>query len=178
MRYSLYKKMVQSVKNILDMIFVQNVFVFVTISKRNNCSFCCFLNHIICFWKSRVMLCFVRQITFVPHFIVIEEIVMKVSWRWYSQKNILDMIFVQNVCVFVTISKRNNCSFCCFLNHIICFWKSRVMLCFVRQITFVPHFIVIEEIVMKVSGGVGEGGHSTFNWSGCAAGGVENRTLS
>ena len=70
-----------------------------------------------------------------------------------SEKNILDMIFVQNLCVFGTISKRNNCSFCCFLNHIICFCKSRVMLRFVRQgkIPFVPLFIFIEEIVMKVS---------------------------
>ena len=31
-----------------------------------------------------------------------------------EEKNILDMIFVQNICVFGIISKRNNCSFCCF----------------------------------------------------------------
>ena len=49
--------------------------------------------------------------------------------------------------------KQNNCSSCCFLNHIICFCKSRVMLRFVRQgkILFVPLFIFIEEIVMKLS---------------------------
>ena len=35
--------------------------------------------------------------------------------KWYSQeKNYLDMIFVENVCVFGIILKRNNCSFCCF----------------------------------------------------------------
>ena len=58
----------------------------------------------------------------------------------------------QNVCVFGIILKQINCSFCCFLNHIICFCKSRVMLCFVRQgkIPFVPVFIFIEEIVMEV----------------------------
>ena len=60
-----------------------------------------------------------------------------------AEKIILDMIFVQNVCVFGTISKRNDCSFCCFLNHI-CFCKSRVMLRFVRQgkILFVPTFYI------------------------------------
>ena len=69
------------------------------------------------------------------------------------KKIILDMISVQNVCVFGTILKWNNCSFCCFLNHTICFCKSRVMLRFVRQgkILFVPLFIFIKEIVMKVS---------------------------
>ena len=63
------------------------------------------------------------------------------------------MIFVENVCVFGIILKRNNCSFCCFLNHIIYFCKSRVMLSLVRQgkILFVPLFVVIEEIIMKVS---------------------------
>ena len=63
-----------------------------------------------------------------------------------SEKIIQDMIFVQNLCVFGTISKRNNCSFCCFLNHIICFCKSRVMLRFVWQgkIPFVALFIYIE----------------------------------
>ena len=68
------------------------------------------------------------------------------------RKKILDMIFFQNVCVFGIILKQINCSFCCFLNHIICFCKSRVMLCFVRQgkIPFVPLFIFIEEIVMEV----------------------------
>ena len=39
----------------------------------------------------------------------------------------------QNVCVFGNMSKGNKCSFCCFLNHIICFCKSRVLLRFVRQ---------------------------------------------
>ena len=69
------------------------------------------------------------------------------------RKKILEIIFVQNVCVFGTILKQIDCSFCCFLNHIICFCKSRVMLCFVRQgkIPFVPLFIFIEEIVMEVS---------------------------
>ena len=68
-------------------------------------------------------------------------------------KIILDMILVQNVCVIGILLKRNNCSSCCFLNHIICFCKSRVMLRFVRQgkIQFVPLFIFIEEIAMKVS---------------------------
>ena len=63
------------------------------------------------------------------------------------------MIFVQNVCVFGTILKQINCSFCCFLNQIIRFCKSRVRLCFVREgkIQFVPLFIFIEEIVMEVS---------------------------
>ena len=69
-----------------------------------------------------------------------------------EMKNILHKIFGENVCVFDTISKRNNCSFCCSLNHIICFCKSRVMLRFVLQgkISFVLRFIFIEEIVMKV----------------------------
>ena len=74
--------------------------------------------------------------------------------KWYSKKKkILGMICFQNVCVFGIILKQINCSFCCFLNHIICFCKSRVMLCFVRQgkIPFVPLFIFIEEIVMEVS---------------------------
>ena len=73
--------MVQSGKNYLDMIFVENVYVFDIILKRNNCSFCCFLNHIIYFCESRVMLRLVRQgkIPFVPLFVFIEEIVMKVS---------------------------------------------------------------------------------------------------
>ena len=73
--------MVQSEEKNLYMIFVQNVYVFSTILKQIDCSFCCFLNHIICFCKSRVMLCFVRQgkIPFVPHFIFIEEIVVEVS---------------------------------------------------------------------------------------------------
>ena len=64
------------------------------------------------------------------------------------------MIFVQYACVFGTILKRNDCSFCCFLNHIICFCKSRVMLRFCGmqgKIPFVPLFIFIEGIVMKVS---------------------------
>ena len=62
------------------------------------------------------------------------------------------MIFVQNVYIG-TISKWSNCSFCCFLNHIICFCKSRVMLRFVRQgkILLVPLFIFIKDLVMKVS---------------------------
>ena len=74
--------------------------------------------------------------------------------EWYSQKIFfLNMIFVQKVCVFGNILKRNNCAFCCFLNHIICFCKSRVILRLVRQgnILFVPLFVFIEEIVMKVS---------------------------
>ena len=60
------------------------------------------------------------------------------------------MIFIQTVCIFGTILKQINCSFCCFLNHIICFCKSRVMLCFVQhgKILFVPLFIFIKEIVM------------------------------
>ena len=63
-----------------------------------------------------------------------------------SDKNILDMIFVNNVCVFGTILKQIDCSFCHFLNHIICFCKSRVMLCFVWQgkTPFVQLFIFIE----------------------------------
>ena len=63
------------------------------------------------------------------------------------------MIFVANVCVFGIILKQNNCSFYCFLNHIIYFCKSIVMLRLVRQgkIPFVPFFAFIEEIVMKVS---------------------------
>ena len=63
------------------------------------------------------------------------------------------MIFVENVCVFGIILKRNNWSFCCFLNHIIYFCWSRVMLRLMRQgkIPFVPLFVFIEEIVMKVS---------------------------
>ena len=70
-----------------------------------------------------------------------------------AAKNILDMIPVQNECVIGILLKRNNCSFCCFLNHIICFCKSRAILRFVRQrkIQFVPLFVFIEEIVMKVS---------------------------
>ena len=46
-------------------------------------------------------------------------------------------------------SKRNKCSFCCFLNQMFCFCKSRV----VRwvNIPFVPLFVFIVEIVMKVS---------------------------
>ena len=69
------------------------------------------------------------------------------------KQNCLDMIFVENVCAFGIILKQNNCSFCCFLNHIIYFCKSRVMLRLVRQgkIPFVPLFVFIEEIVMKVS---------------------------
>ena len=64
------------------------------------------------------------------------------------------MIFVQTVCVFGTILKQINRSFCCFFkNHIVCFCKSRVILGFVRQdkIPFVHLFIFIEEIVMEVS---------------------------
>ena len=51
------------------------------------------------------------------------------------------------------ISKRNKCSFCCYLNHIFCFCKSRVMPRFMRwgKIPFVPLFVFIVEIVMKVS---------------------------
>ena len=74
---------------------------------------------------------------------------IKKNGRIWQKTIIQDMIFVQNVCVFGTISKRNDCSFCCFLNHI-CFCKSRVMLRFVRQgkILFVPLFI-FKEIVRK-----------------------------
>ena len=59
--YRLYKKMVQAENNC---------------GMWNDCSFCCFLNHTICFFKSTVMLCFVRQgkIPFVPLFIFIKEI--------------------------------------------------------------------------------------------------------
>ena len=67
--------------------------------------------------------------------------------KWYSQeKNYLGMIFVENVCVFGIILKLNNSSFFCFLNHIIYFCKSRVMLLLVRQdkIPFVPLFVFIE----------------------------------
>ena len=74
--------------------------------------------------------------------------------KWYSkEKNYFDMIFVEKLCVFGIILKRNNSSFCCFLNHIIYFGKSRVVLRLVRQgkIPFVPLFVFIEEIVMKVS---------------------------
>ena len=68
------------------------------------------------------------------------------------KKTILDVIFVQNFCVFGTILKQINCSFCSFLNHIICFCRSRVMLCLVWQgkIPFVLLFIFIKEIVMEV----------------------------
>ena len=65
------------------------------------------------------------------------------------------MIFVKNVCVFDIISKRNNCSFCCILNHIICCCRSRVMPRFVRRgkIPFVPLFCIhqIKLIIRKVS---------------------------
>ena len=63
------------------------------------------------------------------------------------------MIFVENLRVFGIILKQNNSSFFCFLNHIIYFCKSRVMLRLVRQnkIPFVPLFVFIEEIVMIVS---------------------------
>ena len=69
-----------------------------------------------------------------------------------SQKKILDMNFVQNVCVFGTMLKQINCSFCCFLNHIICFCNQT--LCYVlcgKAKSRLCHFIFIEEIVMKVS---------------------------
>ena len=41
----------------------------------------------------------------------------------------------QNVCVFGTISTRNDCSFCCMLTHIICLCRSRVnaTFCAARQ---------------------------------------------
>ena len=46
--------------------------------------------------------------------------------KWYSQeKNYLDMILVEKLCVLDIILKRNNSSFCCFWNHIIYFRKSR-----------------------------------------------------
>ena len=62
------------------------------------------------------------------------------------------MIFVENVCVFDIILKKNDSFLFCFLNHIMYFCKSRVMLRLVRQdkIPFVPLFVFIEEIVMKV----------------------------
>ena len=67
--------------------------------------------------------------------------------------NYLGMIFVENLCVFGIILKQNDSSFFCFLNHIIYFCKSRVMLRLVRQdnIPFVPLYVFIKEIVMKVS---------------------------
>ena len=70
-----------------------------------------------------------------------------------QEKKYLGMIIVENVFVFGIVLKQNNSSFFCFLNHIIYFCKSRVMLRFVRQdkIPFVPLFVFIEEIVMKVS---------------------------
>ena len=69
--YSLYTKMVQAEKNILDMNFAQKVCIFCIMSKRNNDSFCCSLNHIICFCKSRVMPRFVRgKILFLPLFCI------------------------------------------------------------------------------------------------------------
>ena len=66
------------------------------------------------------------------------------------------MIFVQNVCAFGTILKLNYCSFCCFLNHTICFCKSRVfnVLCGQkpRQNPGLCHFFLfINEIIMEVS---------------------------
>ena len=54
------KKWFKHILGFLDMKFVQKVYVFDVISKRNNCSFCCFLNDIGCFYKSRVTLRFVR----------------------------------------------------------------------------------------------------------------------
>ena len=44
-----------------------------------------------------------------------------------AENNFNRIKIAQQVCVFDIISKRNNCSFCCFLNHIICFCESRVM---------------------------------------------------
>ena len=78
--YSLYQKMVQAENIFLDMNCVKKLYVFGTMSKQNNCSLCCFLNHISCFCKSRVMLRFVRRgkIPFVPRFVFFVEIVMKV----------------------------------------------------------------------------------------------------
>ena len=66
--------MVQSGKNYLGMIFVENLIVFGIILKQNNSSFFCFLNHIIYFCKSRVMLRLVRKdkIPFVPLFVFIK----------------------------------------------------------------------------------------------------------
>ena len=60
-KYSLYqKKMVQSENFFFYMKFVPTVCVFDIISKRNKCSFCCYLNYIFCFCKSRVMSRFMR----------------------------------------------------------------------------------------------------------------------
>ena len=43
--------------------------------------------------------------------------------KWYNQKKtILDMNFAKKV----KCSKRNTCSFCCFLTHLFCFCTSRV----------------------------------------------------
>ena len=71
------KKMVQSENIFLNMKCFQQQYI----SKRNKCSFCCYLNHIFSFCKSRVMPCFMRwgKFPFVPLFIFILEIVMKVS---------------------------------------------------------------------------------------------------
>ena len=60
---------------------------------------------------------------------------------------ILDINIFQMVCVFGTMSKRNNCSFCCYLNHIIWFCKSRVR---DDEILVCATFVLIVEIV-KVS---------------------------
>ena len=68
--------------------------------------------------------------------------------KWYTKKIIiLDMKFVQKVCVFGTMSKRNNCT----LNNIICFVRVSVLPRFVRggKISFVPLFVFIVEIVVE-----------------------------
>ena len=84
------KKMVQSeLKKNLDMIFVENVYcVFGIILKRNNCSFCCFLNHIIYFCKSRVMLfSAARQKSRLCHF---SHSSKKSSWKFQQQELICE----------------------------------------------------------------------------------------
>ena len=45
-----------------------------------------------------------------------KKLYIQTKKEWYSQI-FFYIRFVQKVCVFDTISKRNKCSFCCFLNH-------------------------------------------------------------
>ena len=77
------QKMVQSEKTFLIWSFFQNVCIFGIILKQINCSFCCFLNHIICFCKSRVMLCFVygKAKSRLCHFLS--------SWKFQQQQKII-----------------------------------------------------------------------------------------
>ena len=64
-----------------------------------------------------------------------------------AERTILDMNVAGKLCVFDTMSKRSNYSFCCILNHDICFCKSRVMPRFVRRgkFPFVPLFGFIKD---------------------------------